>query len=124
MKFTLKTAIACLIIGGLLNLVISGRVMANLGWFLLGIVGLGMIFHLSGNPKFWGAVRKNPDLAWKFFSSRPEWHLRTKPATIEVDGPFNVVNPASGELVKAWCDTAQIDRSQKEFLSLLDATRM
>ena len=72
-----------------------------------------------GKPSFWKATRKNPGEAWTFFTTHSEWYLEDKPTNINVVGPFRIVNPHNGSLVKLYCDASKIEGSQEEFLGLI-----
>ena len=87
--------------------------------FLILILILVAIFFIAsafGNPGFWKATRKYPNEAWEFFSTNSEWHFEEEPKNIDVMGPYYIVNPNNGALVKIYCDSIKINESQKRFL--------
>jgi len=90
-------------------------------WLLIGLIAWFAISHMMGKPDFWKATRKNPDLAWEFFNSHPAWHVEIKPTNINVVGPFRVVNPINGMIVKIWCESSQIEVSQNQFMASINS---
>jgi hypothetical protein len=88
-------------------------------WLAIGAIVWFAITHFIGKPDFWKATRKHPDLAWRFFNNHPAWFINAPPPNLDVVGPFRVTNPITGELTKIWCDVEQIEKSQGEFMALV-----
>lgn len=88
-------------------------------WLLIGLVVWFVAAHFMGSPDFWQLTRKHNVEAWKFFNSRPEWFFEQKPSNLKVVGPFRIINPHTGDLVKIYCDAAQIDQSESEFIAMM-----
>jgi hypothetical protein len=77
-----------------------------------------VVTSFFGKSDFWKLTRKNPQAAWDFFSSHSEWYFENKPIGVDVVGPFRIVNPYTGQLVKIYCDSSRIEASQNEFMKL------
>lgn len=86
----------------------------------LAIAFVWFLVHQAGNPKFWALVRKNPDVAWIFFNSRPEWFVEHKPAGVEVTGPFKVLDVTTGKHVNVYCRASEIAASQSAFIKVVE----
>jgi len=85
-------------------------------WVFIIAVGFFILSHLMGKPDFWKLTRQHPVDAWHFFNNHPAWYIENKPLNIDVVGPFRIVNPFDGSLVKIYCQTNQLESSQKEFM--------
>ena len=90
--------------------------------FISALVIVIIIFFIFtsfiGKPDFWKVTRKKPHEAWDFFSTHSEWYFESKPTGVNVVGPFRIVNPYTGQLVKLYCDSSKIDASQNEFMMI------
>ena len=85
-------------------------------WILLIVGAFLIIGHFAGKPDFWKLTRKHPFEAWQFFNNHPAWFIEDKPLNADVVGPFRVLNPLDGNLVRIYCLTSQLDSSQAEFM--------
>lgn len=86
-------------------------------WIIIIAVLFFGISHFLGKPDFWKLTRKHPMEAWDFFNSHPAWFIEDKPLNVDVTGPFRIVNPTDGGLVRIYCLTSQLESSQREFMN-------
>ncbi len=89
-------------------------------WILLIVISFFLISHFLGKPDFWKLTRKHPFEAWQFFNNHPAWFVGDKPLDVDVVGPFRVVNPVDGNLVRIYCQSSQLESSQSEFMKKFD----
>jgi hypothetical protein len=83
---------------------------------LLVIGVLWFFLQKMGKLNFWQVVSKHPEKAWLFFNQHPSWHIADKPIHGDFMGPYKVQNPLTGHYVNVYCESKDLESSQKEFL--------
>ncbi len=83
------------------------------------------LLHRSGNPRFWRAVRRHPELAMAWFESDDCWVIvrpgEAPPSRDRYTLGFAVRDPRTNQMVKVHCLADRIKESEGRFLANLSA---
>ena len=92
--------------------------------FFIGFAWYFLIIFIKGNPRFWNKVRKNPDIALKFFLENDSW-LVDPPKNSQInskewDGPFRFAVPSiNGKVVKIYGKVGKYEKNQEKLIKML-----
>lgn len=89
----------------------------------IAIAAIWYALHRSGNPRFWRAVRRYPELAMAWFEADDSWVIvrpgESPPPRDRYTLGFAVLDPRTGAMVRVHCLADRIKDSQARFLSSL-----